>query len=142
MDRAHPIGLPANDVRVIDFETELWDGGFLVTTNIPKRADFDVGPMIDRWIIETRDPVELVRAHRQHLGFHEQRHRDARVRTTYTLDDVIAAQQRLTLVHGTYRREMEIPATEDELNNATDHQFPAAARSVSDVLRSWFPSAW
>jgi len=141
-DQAHPRELPTNDIHVVDVETELWDGTFLVTTNMPPQAEFDIPPTIDRWLVDERDPAEVVRAHRQHVAHYEKRNEDVRVRTTYTLEDVIAAQQRLTLAHGTYRQEMEIPATEDELNNATDHQYPGVVRAVSDVLRSWFPSGW
>lgn len=141
-DRRHALQyLPNNDVRVVDLESEFLDGHFVVTSNMPREAEFDLGPMIHRRILRANDATRLWDAHQNHLSGYRETHRNASIRTVMTLEDVVAAQQRLKRLEGTYRQEKGIPVTEDELNNATDNRFTEAARAVSEVLRSWFPES-
>jgi hypothetical protein len=129
-----------NNLRVLDLETELSDGTFVITSNMPHQADFDMGPAIERQIIETNDLRALVDAHSSHLRIHCSKYPGTRALRQSTLADAIGAQERQHQAKAKYRREMEIPFTEDELNNVTDNKMQRPVRAVSDELRRRFPA--
>lgn len=131
-----------NDVRVACLETEFSDGSFVATTNGPPEADFEYGPMIETRFVRTADVLRLRRAHDAHVREYRRVFAKLRPISLWTMDDILASQARLQKIKGEYRQGMGIPATEDELNNASQHRFREAARVVSEELRSRFPSGW
>jgi len=129
-----------NDSKTLDLETEFDDGSFVITSNMPRQADLDTGPMIDRGVAAIRDPGALVALHATRVQAYLRRLPKLDIVPKVSMPDVIASEKREHALKARYRREMEIPFSEDELNNATDGRFMRVVRMVSDELRSRFPS--
>jgi hypothetical protein len=91
-------------VRAIDFESELSDGTFIVTTNTLESARTVPAPGVEtEKFPATTDPAALLEVHYRRVGAVQRSHLGASLTILRSMEDVIQFQHRMHRIKANYR---------------------------------------
>lgn len=128
-----------SDARVADFETEMSDGHFIITSNASPRAKFDYGPRIHDQRFPISVPIDLHHVHAQRVAEYIAANSDAAPCALRTAEDGNAMSQRLQRVKGEHRQRMQVPITEAELKRFDDGRYPDTAAQLARAIEKSAP---
>jgi hypothetical protein len=101
------IGVVPRQMKMLDLETELSDGSFIVTCNSLGADTTGAVPRVARFqYARETPPAELLDLHRQQVQQALIRDRGLSPRPARTLDDVIAAQHRLQAIKNAHKQKI------------------------------------
>ena len=113
--------------RVLDCETELLDGGFMVTMNAGTLAEFEYGDAVQQNLLPRGTPVSAV------LSAHAKALASRKVRRMASFEEVLAMQIRLQHLKNKHRQSIGY-ATDKEMRRMLGGQYERLAEKVCAKL--------
>jgi hypothetical protein len=119
---------------VVDFETELSDGSFLVTTNAALAAaiQFDIPTLHQQFFPATTTVERLYKSHQSALE-KLMEHSGAQPLTIKTFEDIEASQHRLQALKNSYRQSVGLLNAED-IDRVADGRYQKEAGVLKQAL--------
>jgi hypothetical protein len=119
--------------KLIDCETELSNGGFLVTSNALEAAKMTMPPGFDMKFFAVDTPHEAVfEAHQQRLKNFLAAHPDLQATIMQTADDVLQVQHRMQAAKAAYRKKVGYVTQEELQRMGADSMTAAKLKDAMD----------